>query len=268
MLLPHMEQTPLFNAINFGVYVGATALNPALPGSAINSTAMRTQVQTFLCPSDDDRLTSAEGHANYSVNCGSLPVFYTATLGGMLVSANGMFVPITDRNGAGQRITKFSSISDGLSTTAMMSEHTKGIGTTNNTTRDGRRPSASIMLVSAPTAYNVPGPFQTICAAASPYSPSTTLLGGYSRGTYWQLGQPHNGSYNHVMAPNSWSCSSSTDTLNNTIGAYGASSRHSGGVNVLFGDGSVKFIKDSISLPTWWAIATRAGEEVVSSDAL
>jgi prepilin-type processing-associated H-X9-DG protein len=45
-----------------------------------------------------------------------------------------------------------------------------------------------------------------------------------------------------------------------------ASSNHSGGVNVLLGDGSVKFIKDSVSKDTWWAIGTRASGEVVSSD--
>jgi prepilin-type N-terminal cleavage/methylation domain-containing protein/prepilin-type processing-associated H-X9-DG protein len=45
-----------------------------------------------------------------------------------------------------------------------------------------------------------------------------------------------------------------------------ASSRHPGGVNTCFADGSVKFIKDSISVPTWQALGTRAGGEVVSSD--
>jgi len=44
-------------------------------------------------------------------------------------------------------------------------------------------------------------------------------------------------------------------------------SRHSGGVNTLFGDGSVKFIKNSISQLTWWGLGTKAGGEVISSDA-
>jgi prepilin-type N-terminal cleavage/methylation domain-containing protein/prepilin-type processing-associated H-X9-DG protein len=43
-------------------------------------------------------------------------------------------------------------------------------------------------------------------------------------------------------------------------------SRHPGGVNVLLGDGSVRFIKDSISLTTWKALSSRAGGEVISSD--
>jgi prepilin-type N-terminal cleavage/methylation domain-containing protein/prepilin-type processing-associated H-X9-DG protein len=43
--------------------------------------------------------------------------------------------------------------------------------------------------------------------------------------------------------------------------------RYRTGVNVLFGDGSVKFIKSSISYPTWWALGTRNGGEVISADA-
>jgi len=44
------------------------------------------------------------------------------------------------------------------------------------------------------------------------------------------------------------------------------SSRHPGGVNFLFGDGSVRFVKDSISYRTFLSLATRAGGEVISSD--
>jgi prepilin-type processing-associated H-X9-DG protein len=53
-------------------------------------------------------------------------------------------------------------------------------------------------------------------------------------------------------------------------GGYGAAitatSNHPGGVNVGFGDGSVKFIKDTISYQTWWGLGTRMGGEVISAD--
>ena len=45
-----------------------------------------------------------------------------------------------------------------------------------------------------------------------------------------------------------------------------ASSRHPGGVNVAFADGSVHFLKSSVSPQAWYAIATEAGNEVLSSD--
>ena len=41
------------------------------------------------------------------------------------------------------------------------------------------------------------------------------------------------------------------------------SSYHPGGVNVLLGDGSVRFIKDSIALSVWRALSTRNGGEIV-----
>ena len=43
-------------------------------------------------------------------------------------------------------------------------------------------------------------------------------------------------------------------------------SRHPGGVNTLFGDGSVHFMKSSISSATWVALGTISAGEVISSD--
>jgi prepilin-type processing-associated H-X9-DG protein len=45
-----------------------------------------------------------------------------------------------------------------------------------------------------------------------------------------------------------------------------ANSNHSGGVNVMMADGSVRFVKNSVNYVTWWAIGTRAKNETVSSD--
>ncbi len=45
-------------------------------------------------------------------------------------------------------------------------------------------------------------------------------------------------------------------------------SYHSGGINALFGDGSVRFIKNSVSLVSFRGILTLSGGEVVSSDSL
>lgn len=45
-----------------------------------------------------------------------------------------------------------------------------------------------------------------------------------------------------------------------------AMSNHPGGVNAGMADGSVRFIKDSIAMPTWWALGTKGGGEVISAD--
>ena len=51
-----------------------------------------------------------------------------------------------------------------------------------------------------------------------------------------------------------------------TFAAVTARSYHPGGVNSLFGDGSVHFVKNTISGPTWRALGTISGGEVVSAD--
>jgi prepilin-type processing-associated H-X9-DG protein len=45
------------------------------------------------------------------------------------------------------------------------------------------------------------------------------------------------------------------------------SSRHPGGANALFADGSVRFLKNSTNQTTIWALGSRAQSEVVSADA-
>jgi prepilin-type processing-associated H-X9-DG protein len=52
-----------------------------------------------------------------------------------------------------------------------------------------------------------------------------------------------------------------------TPASAGFHSFHSGGANFSMGDGSVRFISYSTSsIPTWHALSTRSGGEVVSSD--
>jgi prepilin-type processing-associated H-X9-DG protein len=42
-----------------------------------------------------------------------------------------------------------------------------------------------------------------------------------------------------------------------------ARSRHPGGVNVMYADGSLRFVSDSIALQAWQALATIAGDEAI-----
>jgi prepilin-type processing-associated H-X9-DG protein len=72
------------------------------------------------------------------------------------------------------------------------------------------------------------------------------------------------------MTPNTRSCyfGGSKTAGHPTATMVGASSNHPGGVNLGMLDGSVKFIKNSVSQRTWWGISTKAGGEVISADSL
>jgi prepilin-type processing-associated H-X9-DG protein len=51
-----------------------------------------------------------------------------------------------------------------------------------------------------------------------------------------------------------------------TYSAVTSRSYHSGGVNALLGDGSVRFMKDTMNFQTWRALGSSSGGEVISSD--
>ena len=61
-------------------------------------------------------------------------------------------------------------------------------------------------------------------------------------------------------------CLNDTNSANALTFYMGARSRHPGGVNALFCDGSVRYIKDTIGLPVLQALSTMNGGEVISSD--
>jgi len=134
-------------------------------------------------------------------------------------------------------------------------------------------PSSSPVLLPKPATadLNSPDPFYSACKATGPTAPGATFgNNNYPFGLYWWNGSIPNTRYNHIMPPNSHSCAwgtANSGRWGDAGGAYSASSRHSGGANVLFCDGSVKFIKNSIAARTWWAIGTRAKGEVISADA-
>ncbi len=98
----------------------------------------------------------------------------------------------------------------------------------------------------------------------------TNVIGATSgdlpNGAMWAWGRSGQTRYNHVMPPNSYNCSFGGDSGDSDDDAITASSRHPGGVNTLMMDGSVRFIKATVNLQTWWALSTMAGGEVVSAD--
>ena len=263
MLLPYMEQSPLYNAINFGQY---NSNNLVDPGNLAQTTAWRTKMPGFLCPSDNDRMTNAEGHISYHVNMGS-----TARSTYNPDPFAGTFGPARDL-GAGRPMgpVTFAAITDGLSQTAAMSEHLLGIGDVGNSanTFDGGKPTTSVSKIKS----NLGGGDQGFLTPLDDYNecfknpPKPGNLAERDPvGCYWFVGQPNMTVYTHTMPPNTWSCG--FGSVRDADAAGTASSRHPGVVNVLMADGSTKAVKGTVKNTLWWALGTRASGEVVSAQA-
>jgi prepilin-type processing-associated H-X9-DG protein len=97
----------------------------------------------------------------------------------------------------------------------------------------------------------------------------------YLRGSSWILGVPAVTMYNHDRAPNDLKMDCigglthsrcEIDTLDASSLSVSARSRHPGGVNTVFADGSARFVKSSINLLAWRAIGSRNGREIASAD--
>lgn len=68
--------------------------------------------------------------------------------------------------------------------------------------------------------------------------------------------------YNHILPPNHSNCLNGPFAVTNLEpGVVPAKSEHPGVVNVLMGDGALRFVANSIDRTVWWAIGTRAGGE-------
>jgi prepilin-type N-terminal cleavage/methylation domain-containing protein len=272
LLLPYIEQGPIYNALNFGngQNFGGVSFNINWPG---NSTATYAKIPTFICPSDVDRLTDPNGHNNYMANSGSAPnSFYGGAFmtNGTSGPASGPFIYVGKDNNQNGSSCTFASVTDGMSNTAAFSERVKAVGM--NATRatglfDPMKPTGSISTPAGVTAAQEvsPQPYYQVCIA----SPPTPRADGSDRavgnddnisGAMWTSGQPACTRYGHCMPPNTWTCRSGLQM------AHVANSRHPAIVNVLMCDGGVKAIKSSISVNVWWAVGSRAGGEVVSAD--
>jgi prepilin-type N-terminal cleavage/methylation domain-containing protein/prepilin-type processing-associated H-X9-DG protein len=259
-MLQFMEQGTLWNAYN----VGAVACNGSGCGLYnANTTVFNAQVASLLCPSDGPERTVSLSN-------------YVGNVGGphQLQPFSGTFVPTPNGDFANCAVIKIATITDGTSNTALFSEVLSGVNNAAAVTA-GAMPRAKRVHFSAPGMSNLAANAAAVNAeiAACKSIPPTTAGWGGVRGD-WFLAYPfyvNYAVYNHMAPPNTLACSSSQTGAGNTWGQdyYGTApptSNHPGGVNMAMADGSVKFIKDTVSLPAWWAIGTRAGGEVVSSD--
>ena len=264
-LLPFVEQTTLWNAYNVGAVQcngnGCNLYN-------MNTTVFNTQIASFLCPSDSPLR---------QVSMAS----YVGNIGGpfQLSGYSGTFIPTPNADFSGApggnngAIVKIASIVDGTSNTALFSEVLTGTPNAASVTAGSANPNQwkrVFFQMSAGDINATPADVLSEIAGCKAVPPATAGLGGV-RGD-WFYAYPYYidyAVYNHMAPPNSRSCSTSQAWNTWGIDYYGMAppnSNHPGGVNVAFSDGSVRFIKDSVSVQPWWALGTRNGGEVIGSD--
>jgi prepilin-type N-terminal cleavage/methylation domain-containing protein/prepilin-type processing-associated H-X9-DG protein len=242
-ILPFVEQSALFSSLNFA---GVPWVEDPIELSRMNLTALRTTIAGYLCPSDAPAPSADPyilGPNNYRACAGTLPTN----------------LPGDSPDGAGRNDGAFwyqsalrpSAFRDGLSNTAMFSErciHRAGVVD----------PKADFLLTADTIAS---------CSSADPvHSPTMDVL--LQRPGYrWGDGNVLYTRYTSLLPPGSPSCilGGSSDYESPIVAT--ASSRHPEGVNVLLGDGSVRFVKEGVAAPTWRALGTIAGGETLPSDA-
>jgi prepilin-type processing-associated H-X9-DG protein len=262
-ILGYMEQTSLFNAINF-------YLPPEIPNmdsynmgfmmeyhdpNRENSTACRIAINGFICPSDPAGSASPagwNGGNNYYGNEGSWLCDACQQTPSTLAPGYLPQGPLYNRS-----CINLASMTDGTSQTAFVSERRRGQGS----------PDVKNDMYMMGSALTIDQTWQMCTNLDMTMNmPLTSWMGAT-----WCIGDMTCTTYNHVSTPNTRTCAAMSGGMN--MGASMAnmavqlppSSAHSSGVNVAFGDGSVRFMKDSIALSVWRALSTRNGGEVVSA---
>jgi prepilin-type N-terminal cleavage/methylation domain-containing protein/prepilin-type processing-associated H-X9-DG protein len=247
LLLPQIEQTGLSAAFNFDTGIEGPLIGGVPPGFAANATVLRTQMAVFQCPSDSTEefraVLGAVGEVvatrgNYLASWGN-------TQWGQQNSAAGaatLNLPVLYKKSAfGHQGTRFSDIRDGLSSTILFSEGVQG------------RENDVRGLV-----------WSVGCNFTSRYTPNATKDfygvadppggGGDRVGVGFCVSDPGQG-LGCVEVPFPW------------LDVYiGPRSRHSSGVHAAFGDGSVKYLKNSVDPLIWMGLNTIRGGEILSAD--
>lgn len=234
-ILPQLEQSACYASINFDLNADRGVF-----GGPQNATARATRIFQFHCPSDPTSAFDLPDQAptNYQMSVGTLhPV---ARNNGVLFENSGV---------------RLADLRDGTSMTAVVSELVRS--ETLGTNRVIEVPGSLIVS------------YEATCLPAGPPRQS-------ARGNRWIYAAPNHTMYSHHRAPNDKlpDCRGGSPFGDQTNAVWdrlsldtAARSYHPGGVNVLLGDGSVRFAKETMAVAAWRALGTRAGGEIISGDA-
>ncbi|MBX3439631.1 MAG: DUF1559 domain-containing protein [Planctomycetaceae bacterium] len=198
---------------------------------------------SYLCPSDS-LLNSAKLQLSYAINA-------RPAVGGDELQLWGK-----------KRL--FRDVSDGLSNTAGFAERLVLLPNLNQVSDvEGRKnplrfPWATLRLFGSSelrelAAHCLSAEVRAVAPKASFHFANTLYVGNEPR-------------YNHLLPPNSWPFTQNGTSIYEGVseGPTSPSSQHEGGAHVLFLDGSVRFISNSIDMEVFWALGTINGGESVN----
>ncbi|MDR3636806.1 MAG: DUF1559 domain-containing protein [Isosphaeraceae bacterium] len=277
LLLGYLEQTQVYNALNFSIVNQGYSANE----QAANSTGCIMTLSVLLCPSAIP-MAPGNGYGNYY---GKAPnTCYFASVGSSLNQYGGnpagLTVGSAFPNGPFQvsgGAFGLRDITDGSSSTIGFGEWR--IGDNNDSklsvpqdiikvgtsfppgASDG---SANLIMPQGGAGLNT---WLTSCAGAAAQGGNQWS----NLGQYWFEGLFGKAVGNTLVAPNgnypNCAINEYGGDTDGSYGNFGMSSNHSGGANALFCDGSVRFLKSSVNQVVIWQLGSRAQGEVVSSDA-
>jgi prepilin-type N-terminal cleavage/methylation domain-containing protein/prepilin-type processing-associated H-X9-DG protein len=248
IILPYLEQDNVarqFNA-NFDV------------NDPNNYLFADVQIPTYLCPADTSTNTiggpsgTTRGKSNYYGNAGNTADQFSTDL-----SAVGLFNVNSSSNP--QPSVTMTSITDGASNTSMFAEIKRSTATPLNTHNlsDPSWYHKDLVYLINPAVWN-----DTVVNAAvcNNWDSNDNWDVISYRGEEFYRGLPPLSLYTHTVPPNytGWDCGNG---YLYTAAHMAARSYHTGGVNCAFADGSVHFIRDSITPSVWRALGTRSGGE-------
>jgi prepilin-type N-terminal cleavage/methylation domain-containing protein/prepilin-type processing-associated H-X9-DG protein len=285
---PYMEQGSFYNSINFDyTYSDGT-----------NTTVTITPLAFLYCPSDpgshiDVASLGNTGDATTSYGtCDGDWYVWSVNWGG----AAGNSVGPMNRSLFGPNYARrIAMVTDGTSNTLMASEGYIGHAQMRSCSGSPGFPSDPITGTYSFTNIPAPGPASAAALAFQinncPGSVGKIKEGGPIGHTRWANGGVYYSGFTTAMTPNM-----TVSTISQAFASKGvpatnfgqnlpmdwdwvdendggatfmslcASSYHPGGVNAVFADGSVHFIKNTVNAVTWYGLGTIAGGEVVSSD--
>jgi len=288
-ILPNIDQQNLYNGYQRNKLYTSTVVNSAT--STNNYLVGNTFLQILTCP-EDDTIQATKGNLSYIINggftrwhgattgspgsnlSGPLPPMWDGTSlttpasgmdwgSGVAKKSGVMFLGTRDANTPWDYHTTASAISDGASTTVLVSENL----------RAGYAPQGNVYSGGVEVNWATPHPNFMMFIA------SDNVCGGSGHSTPGSgscvadttLGPVLNANNGTITDGGGWVEANIVGKMENInvglslteegSGPY-PSSRHPGGINVVMCDGSARFIPDSINGIVWSKIMTPAGQQI------